>query len=77
MCIHILHKNVCEELSNMSIVIYIHIKEELQMKRIATFVSGLMVGVLLFGGSFAWGGLMAEESYTPFYLNGQPVEVKA
>ena len=48
------------------------------MKRIPSFIAGLLVGSLLFGGSIAYAaGVTAELSRHVIYLDGTPVELQA
>lgn len=48
------------------------------MKRMTSFIAGLLVGSLLFGGTVAYAaGVTAELSRQVFYLDGSPVELEA
>ncbi len=42
------------------------------------FAAGLVAGAVLFGGGAAYAaGILAERSYQPIYVNGQPVQMEA
>ena len=48
------------------------------MKRAGTFLTGMVIGGIAFGGATAYAaGVLAERSWTPFFLNGAPVAVDA
>ena len=48
------------------------------MKRIGTFLTGLMVGAMLFGGTVAYAaGVVAELSNHRFYIDGKEVKMTA
>ena len=48
------------------------------MKRMPSFIAGIVVGGILFGGSAAYAaGLIAEPSKHTVYLDGNPVELEA
>ena len=48
------------------------------MKRVGTFITGLLVGVTLFGGTAAYAaGIMAEQSINRFFVDGQEVQLNA
>lgn len=48
------------------------------MKRIGSFIAGLLVGTLFFGGTVAYAaGVMAELSTNRFYVDGQEVKMTA
>ena len=48
------------------------------MKRTLYFMSGLLVGATLFGGSVAYAaGITAERNTQPVYIDGQPVQLEA
>ncbi len=48
------------------------------MKRMPSFLAGILVGGILFGGSAAYAaGLIAEPSRHTVYLDGDPVELEA
>ena len=48
------------------------------MKRVGTFISGLLVGATPFGGTAAYAaGIMAEQSTNRFLVNGQEVQLNA
>ena len=48
------------------------------MKRVGTFITGLLVGATLFGGTAAYAaGVMAEQSMNRFLVDGQEVQLNA
>ena len=48
------------------------------MKRVGTFITGLLVGVTLFGGTAAYAaGVMAEQSLNRILVDGQEVQLDA
>ena len=48
------------------------------MKRVGTFITGLLVGATLFGGTAAYAaGIMAEQSTNRFLVDGQEVQLDA
>lgn len=48
------------------------------MKRIGSFIAGLLVGTMLFGGSVAYAaGVVAELSSHRFFVDGQEVKMTA
>ena len=48
------------------------------MKRIGSFIAGLLVGTMLFGGSVAYAaGVVAELSSHRFFVDGQEVKPTA
>lgn len=48
------------------------------MKRVGTFMTGLLVGVALFGGSAAYAaGITVEQSTNRFLVDGQEVQLQA
>ena len=48
------------------------------MKRMGTFLTGMVIGGMLAAGMTAYAaGVLAERSFTPFFLNGAPVAVDA
>ena len=48
------------------------------MKRVGTFITGLLVGATLFGGTAAYAaGIMAEQSLNRILVDGQEVQLDA
>ena len=48
------------------------------MKRVGTFITGLLVGATLFGGTAAYAaGIMAEQSLNRIFVDGQEVQLTA
>ena len=48
------------------------------MKRVGTFITGLLVGATLFGGTAAYAaGVMAEQSLNRILVDGQEVQLDA
>ena len=48
------------------------------MKRVGTFITGLLVGATLFGGTVAYAaGIMAEQSVNRFLVDGREVQLNA
>ena len=46
------------------------------MKRVGTFITGLLIGAALFGGTAAYAaGIMAEQSMNRFLVDGQEVQL--
>ena len=48
------------------------------MKRVGTFITGLLIGATLFGGTAAYAaGIMAEQSTNRFLVDGKEVQLDA